>query len=117
MLGRSKPLTKWRAWVSPRRSAISARGASSAVAVSAMRGTSGKRSCSAESWQVLGPEVVAPLRDAVRLVDGEQRDAAAPEQFQRALGEQPLGGDVEQVELACEQGARPRGRCAHRAWS
>ncbi len=44
----------------------------SAVAVNAIRGTSGKRSCRIFSAVVLGAEVVAPLRHAVRLVDREQ---------------------------------------------
>ena len=50
--------------------------------------------------EVLGPEVVAPLRDAVRLVDGEERDAQAVEQGEGALAHQPLRRDVEQVEPA-----------------
>ncbi len=53
--------------------------------------------------QVLGPEVVAPLRDAVGLVDGEQRQRRAVEQTEHPLGHQPLRRDVEQVELAGEQ--------------
>ena len=52
---------------------MSARVGSSAVAVSAMRGTSGKRSCSTRELPVLRTEVVSPHRDAVRLVDREQR--------------------------------------------
>ena len=44
-----------------------------AVAVKAPSGTSGKRSRSTFELAVLGPEVVAPLRDAVRLVDREER--------------------------------------------
>jgi hypothetical protein len=52
--------------------------------------------------EVLGAEIVAPLRDAVRLVDREQRDPAVRQQLQAALGQQPLGGDVEQVEFARE---------------
>ena len=35
--------------------------------------------------KVVRPEVVAPLGDAVRLVDGEQRDPAAGEQLRRGL--------------------------------
>ena len=54
-------------------------------------------------FAVFGPEIVAPLRDAVRLVDGEQRDVAAPEQGQETLGEQALGRDVEQVQVAGQQ--------------
>ena len=63
--------------------------------------------------EVVGAEVVAPLRDAVRLVDREQGDAAALEEPLRGLGVEPLGRDVEQVELAGEVGAldpRPFGR-------
>lgn len=49
MLGRSKLATKWRASVSSRRWAISVRVGSVAVAVSAIRGTSGQRFGSSES--------------------------------------------------------------------
>ena len=78
------------------RSTISRRVGASAVAVSAMRGTFGKRSCSTVELAVFGPEIVAPLRDAVRLVDREQRDLAAREHVEAALGQQPLGRDVQQ---------------------
>ena len=44
----------------------------------------GKRSCSTPSSQVVGPEIVAPLRDAVRLVDREQGEPAAAEQVEEA---------------------------------
>ena len=54
--------------------------------------------------EVVGPEVVAPLRHAVRLVDREQRDRAAVEQAQRRLDAQPLGREVEQVQLPGEEG-------------
>ena len=53
--------------------------------------------------EVVGPEVVAPLGDAVRLVDGEQRDAAAFEQVRGGRNAESLGGEVEQVELAREE--------------
>jgi hypothetical protein len=53
---------------------LGARVVGSAVAVSAMRGTLGSASCSTFELPVFGPEVVAPLRDAMRFVDGEQRD-------------------------------------------
>ena len=48
MFGRSKLDTNWRASVSPSRGTISSRVAQVAVAVSAIRGTSGQRSCSTE---------------------------------------------------------------------
>ena len=54
--------------------------------------------------QVVGPEIVPPLRHAVRLVDGEQRDRAAVEEPYRRFGPQPLGGQVEQVEVAGQEG-------------
>ncbi len=49
MFGRSKLATKWRAWARFSRVAISARVAAVAVAVSAMRGTPGQRSCRSDS--------------------------------------------------------------------
>jgi hypothetical protein len=59
---------------------------------------------------VLGPEVVPPLRDAVGLVDGKEGDAALVQQGQKAFAEQPLRGYVQQVELAGHQALfhRPR---------
>ena len=54
--------------------------------------------------QVVGPEIVAPLRHAVRLVDREQRDLAAGEEALGALGRESLGRDVEQIEPAREVG-------------
>lgn len=53
--------------------------------------------------EVVGPEVVAPLGDAVRLVDGEEGDLAAGEQIQGALQTQPLGRQVQQVQLPREE--------------
>ncbi len=49
---------------------------------------------------VLGAEVVAPLRDAVRLVDGEEGDVDLGEKRQHALLHEALGRDVEEVERA-----------------
>ena len=49
---------------------------------------------------VFGPEVVTPLRDAVRLVDREKRNVAAFEKPERALLHEALGRDVEKVEAA-----------------
>jgi len=54
--------------------------------------------------QVVGPEVVAPLRDAVRLVDREQRDGAPVQQPRRGLHAQPFRRQVEQVQLAGQEG-------------
>ena len=52
---------------------MSARVSASAVAVSAMRGTPAIALVQHRQRAVLGPEVVAPLAHAVRLVDREQR--------------------------------------------
>ncbi len=46
---------------------------------------------------------MAPLGDAVRLVDCEQRHPAPVEQPLGALGAQPLRGQVEQVQLIGEE--------------
>ena len=84
---------------------ISARVCGSAVAVSAMRGTVGEALVQQRQLQVVGAEVVTPLRHAVRLVDREQRDPRAAEEVEAARGGQPLGRDIEEVELAREQRA------------
>ena len=57
--------------------------------------------------QVLRPEVVPPLGDAVRLVDREEREARTTvdllEDVEEVREHQPLGCHVQQVELASEQ--------------
>ena len=45
-------------------------------------------------------EVMTPLGDAMRLVDGEKGEAAAREQFQAARRRQPLGRHVQEVDHA-----------------
>ena len=105
MFGRSKLDTKMRASSSASRCTISSRVMASAVAVSAMRGTFGKRSCSTDKLNVFRAEIVPPLRHAMRFVDGEQADARALEQFQKARRHQPFGRHVEQVDLAVAQRA------------
>ena len=49
---------------------------------------------------VFGPEVMPPLGDAVRLVNGEKRHGRGRQQLQRAFLQQPLRGDVEQIDAA-----------------
>ena len=49
--------------------------------------------------QIFGAEVVAPLRDAMGFVDGEQIDRA-PQHFERVVAQQPLGRDIEQPQRA-----------------
>ena len=52
---------------------------------------------------VLGPKVVPPLRDAVRLVNGDQRQRAAMQQRQTSLGQQTLRGHVQQLQFTLAQ--------------
>ena len=51
---------------------------------------------------VIGPEVVAPLRYAVRLVDGEQGEATLAEQLQKIIAKRPFRRHVEQVDIASQ---------------
>jgi hypothetical protein len=86
---------------------ISARCRGSAVAVSAMRGTSGKRSCSTESWRYSGRKSW-PHCDTQ--CASSMANSAIPglrvEQRQEARGQQAFGRDVEQVELGHRASAR-----------
>ncbi len=50
--------------------------------------------------EVILAEVVAPFGNAVRLVDGKQRDAHPIEEGQRGILEQALGRDIQQIERA-----------------
>ena len=50
--------------------------------------------------EVVRPEVVAPLRDAVRLVDDEQPDLRGLHRLQERRRGEALGRDVEQAQLA-----------------
>jgi hypothetical protein len=60
--------------------------------------------------QVLGSEIVAPLRHAVRLVDREQRDLDTIDQVEATRHSQPLRRDVQEVELAGDQRTLGRAR-------
>ena len=114
-------------------STMSRRVGSSAVAVSASSGTSGKRSLRIAERLVFAAEIVAPLRDAMRLVDGEEREPAiaaaargsaassaararrragrAPPSRDRALDRAGLGRREARVE---RRGAAPRPGAARR---
>ena len=59
--------------------------------------------------EVVGPEVVPPLRHAVRLVDDEQADLGLPDPVEKAGRGEALGRDVEQPGVA---GDRPVDRLA-----
>ena len=75
-------------------------------------GHAGEQAAQLPELDVLGAEVVAPLADAVRLVDGEEGDAGLEtvDALEEALGHERLGGDVQQVELAGVQGAQHAAR-------
>ena len=61
-------------------------------------------------FAIFRAKVVAPLRDAVGFVDGEQGDLGARQQIARALAQQTLGRDVEQIEFPRQELAlNPRG--------
>ena len=49
---------------------------------------------------ILGPEIVSPVADAVGLVDGEERQRRLLEEFQRPLGHQRLGREIQQLQAA-----------------
>ena len=87
----------------------------SAVAVAVRARTGGRPSSSIDraQGQVVGPEVVAPLADAVGLVDHEQVDRdLAQERAELGVGE-PLGGRVDEVLVAArDRSPRPPARSA-----
>ena len=64
------------------------------------RRAEGGRYCAEHA--VVGAEVVAPLRDAVRLVDGDQGRLALGQHLGEAGDAQALGRDEEEVEPAVE---------------
>ncbi len=64
--------------------------------------------------EIFRPEVVPPLRHAVRLVDRDQRHRHARQQFQRALADQALRRHVNHLEPPGEQIALDRRRLAGR---
>ena len=55
---------------------------------------------------VIGPEIVAPFGDAMRLVDRDQRQRNARDQLAKAGPGRPLGRDVEQLQFAALRAAR-----------
>ena len=57
--------------------------------------------------EVVGPEVVAPLADAVRLVHGEERDAGLGERAEERLVAEPLGRDVDEPDGPAPQRVEP----------
>ena len=59
---------------------------------------------------ILRTKLVAPLRHAMRLVDREQREWQARQPLQRAVAQQPLGRDIQQIKLLLDQVARDAAR-------
>ena len=58
---------------------------------------------------VFGPEIVPPLGYTVGLVDRKQGDVCLPHQIQHARCNQPLRGDIDQIEIALtKQGFDPK---------
>ena len=49
--------------------------------------------------QILGTKIVSPLRDAMRLIDREQRDLHPPQPLEEGLAREPLRRDVEQLQF------------------
>ena len=52
---------------------------------------------------VVRAEIMPPFGNAMRLVDGEQRDSHLPQQIEKRRLRGAFGRDVEQVEIACQQ--------------
>ena len=87
----------------------------SAVAVSAMTWTPPRALADAGERPVFGAEVVAPLRDAMGLVDGEPADAGAPEPLGEGVVGEPLGRDEEEAERRRPRALSPGGFVAELA--
>ncbi|MCY1390931.1 hypothetical protein D9M71_57560 [compost metagenome] len=59
-----------------------------------------KQFCELSQLQVFGAEIMAPLRDAMRLVDGEQGDIQAAQEVEHARLHQTLRRQVQHLDLA-----------------
>ena len=85
-----------------------ARGRGRGVGVQA---DAGKQRPQLPELPVLGTEVVPPLADAVRFVDGHEADVARREQVEKVLapfGDEPLRRDVQQPEPSLAQSGHDR---------
>ena len=81
-------------------STMSVRVAASAVAVKATVWTSAEFGLHRAERCIFGPEVVAPLRDAMRLVHRRQSNLGALEEIERIFSDEPLGRDINQTQVA-----------------
>ena len=95
---------------SPSRATMSSATCGVAVAVEATIASRAEPARGVGEPEVVGPEVVAPLRDAVRLVDDEEPDLRLPDPLEEAGRGEALGRDVEQPRAP----GRPRGRAPRR---
>ena len=66
--------------------------------------------------RVLRPEIVTPGRDAVRLVDGEERHLRFVQQREKIVRQQPLRRDVDEIERALAQEPSGRAKPRRREW-
>ena len=98
MFGRSKPLTKTRASPEPETLGDLAPGRRVRGGGERDARHVGVAFVQHRELEVLRPEIVAPLRDAMRFVDGEEGDADPVQQLEGAFPHQALRRDVEQVE-------------------
>ncbi len=55
--------------------------------------------------EIIGPEIVAPHREAMRLIHGKKGDCALPERFEKRAAAKTFRRDVDQFELAPRQRA------------
>ena len=76
---------------------MSRRTTSVAVAVSAMQGGEADLATGQADPGVIRPEVVAPLGDAMRLVDGQKRRPDSSHRFDKSGASEPLGCDINEV--------------------
>ena len=53
--------------------------------------------------KIFGPEIMPPLRDAMRLVDGEDRGSRGAEKVWRIRTREPLRGDIEEAIAAAPE--------------
>src|SRR5689334_19836101 len=71
-----------------------------ALAVNAAMGCSGKCVRKTAQLPVLGSEFMAPLRNAVRFIDGEETERNVLQPAQGVFPRQAFGRQVQQTELA-----------------
>ena len=86
---------------------ISARVGASAVAVTAMSCMIADRSRHLREAEIFGPEIMAPLRDAMGLVDGEDIGSRLAKKFWRIGAHQPFRRDIDEA-ITFAAGGPPR---------